>query len=63
MKYLALIFGDENAWQALSEEDRKQVYERYRAFSAEADGKIVAGAQTAPNAPRRQYGCATARRS
>jgi hypothetical protein len=48
MKYLALIFGDENAWEALSDEDRKQVYERYRAFSAEADGKIVAGAQTAP---------------
>jgi hypothetical protein len=48
MKYLALIFGDENAWEALSDEDRKQVYERYRAFSAEAEPKIVAGAETAP---------------
>jgi hypothetical protein len=48
MKYLALIFGDENAWEALSDEDRKHVYERYRAFSAEADAKIVAAAETAP---------------
>lgn len=48
MKYLALIYGDEGAWQALSEEDRKQMYERYRAFSAENDGKIACGAETAP---------------
>jgi hypothetical protein len=48
MKYLALIFGDEEAWEVLPEEDRKQVYERYRAFSAENDGKIVRGAETAP---------------
>jgi hypothetical protein len=48
MKYLALIYGDEGASEALSEEQRNQVYERYRAFATDADGKIVAGAETAP---------------
>jgi hypothetical protein len=48
MKYLALIYDDESAWEALSEDERTQVYERYRAFAAENDGKIVAGAETAP---------------
>jgi hypothetical protein len=48
MKYLALIYGDEGAWERLAEEERRQVYQRYRAFSAEADGKIVGGAETAP---------------
>jgi hypothetical protein len=48
MKYLALIFGDEGAWEALPEEERRQVYERYRAFAAENDGKIVRRAETAP---------------
>jgi hypothetical protein len=48
MKYLALIYGDEGAWEALSEEERTQVYERYRDFSAENDGKIVGGAETGP---------------
>ena len=48
MKYLALIYGNEAAWEALSDEERKAMYERYRAFSAEADGRIVGGAETAP---------------
>jgi hypothetical protein len=48
MKYLALIYGDESAWEALPEEERKQMYERYRGFSAEAGGKIAGGAETAP---------------
>jgi len=48
MKYLALIYGDEAAWEALSDDERKDVYERYRAFSTEAEGRITAGAQTAP---------------
>jgi hypothetical protein len=48
MRYLALIYGDEAAWESLSDEDRAQVYERYRAFSAEAGGRIVGGAETAP---------------
>jgi hypothetical protein len=48
MKYLALIFGNEDAWEALVEEERTQLKDRYRAFSAENGGKIVAGAETAP---------------
>jgi hypothetical protein len=48
MKYLALIYGDEGAWEALPEDERKQMYERYRAFAADADGKIADGAETAP---------------
>jgi hypothetical protein len=47
MKYLALIYGDEAAWEKLTDEERKNVYERYRAFSRSADGKIVGGAETA----------------
>ena len=45
MKYLALIYGEEGAWEALDEDERKRVNERYRAFSSAADGKIVAGAE------------------
>jgi hypothetical protein len=48
MKYLALIFGDEHAWEALPEVERRQIYERYRAFLAENGDKIVGGAETAP---------------
>jgi hypothetical protein len=48
MKYLALIFGDEGAWEALPDEERRRVYERYRAFSAENAEKIVRSAETAP---------------
>ena len=47
MKYLALIYGDEATWEKLSGEERKDVYESYRAFSSSADGKIVGGAETA----------------
>jgi hypothetical protein len=48
MKYLALIYGDEATWEALSDEEHTEVKDRYRAFSAEADGKIVGAAETAP---------------
>lgn len=48
MKYLTLIYGDEGAWEALSEQERTQIYERYRAFSAAHDDKIVGGAEAAP---------------
>jgi len=47
MKYLALIYGDENRWESLSEDERSAAYERYRAFSQEAEGTIVDGAETA----------------
>jgi hypothetical protein len=48
MKYLALIYGDENAWEALSEQEQEVVYAKYRAFSESGNGKIVGGAETAP---------------
>lgn len=48
MKVLALIYGNEGSWERLSEGERKAVYERYRAFGAAADGKVVDGAELAP---------------
>jgi hypothetical protein len=47
MRYLALIYTDEAAWEALSEDERKQIYDRYTAFSREAGDKIVGGAEIA----------------
>jgi hypothetical protein len=48
MRYMALIYGDEDAWDALSEQEREAVYAKYRAFSASREAKIVGGAETAP---------------
>lgn len=48
MKVLALIYGDESRWDGLSERDREEVYNRYRAFAAVAAAKIVGGAELAP---------------
>ena len=48
MKVMALIYGDESRWDALSEADREEVYERYRAFGQSADGKVLDGAELAP---------------
>ena len=47
MKYLALIYGDENRWASLSEDERKAVYDQYNAFSQAAGTKVVDGAETA----------------
>jgi hypothetical protein len=47
MKYLALIYGDENRWASLGEDERKAMYEQYRAFSQAAGDKVVDGAETA----------------
>jgi hypothetical protein len=47
VKYLALIYGDENRWSSLGEDERKAVYEQYRAFSQAAGDKVVDGAETA----------------
>jgi hypothetical protein len=35
MKYMTLIYGDAAAWEALSEEEQRQVGERYMALSRE----------------------------
>ena len=49
MKYLALIYGEEGAWDALSDDERQAVYAEYRAFSEAASDKLVDGAETAPS--------------
>jgi hypothetical protein len=50
MRYLALIHTDERAWEARSEEERAEIYGRYRAFGEEARsaGKFVEGWQLQP---------------
>jgi hypothetical protein len=47
VKFLALIYGSDSDWAALSDEERNAVYERYRAFGEEARsaGKLVDGAE------------------
>ena len=45
-RYLALIYTDEQAWEALPDEDRNAVYARYRAFSERAE--VVGGGELQP---------------
>jgi hypothetical protein len=47
VKYLALIYGDENRWASLSEDKRNAVYDQYRAFSEAGGAKVVDGAEAA----------------
>jgi hypothetical protein len=47
MKVLALIYGDESRWDGLGEQEREEVYDRYRAFAAVAAAKLVDGAELA----------------
>jgi hypothetical protein len=50
MKYLALIYADEAAWDGLGNDERQAMYAQYRAFGEEARGagKLVDGAELAP---------------
>jgi hypothetical protein len=48
MKVVALIYGHEGRWDDFSEEERKAVYDLYRAFGESAGNKIVDGAELAP---------------
>ena len=43
MQYVALIYGDENGWENLSEAERQAIYQRYMEFSE--NEKIVGGAE------------------
>jgi hypothetical protein len=36
MQYMALIYADEEPWEAVSDEERERAYERYRALSEDA---------------------------
>ena len=50
MKYMTLIYGDAEAWNALPEEEQQGVAERYMALSREpvvADGAELEDADTA----------------
>ena len=45
MQYMALIYADEAAWDALSDEERAEIYARYQALAgdARAAGVMQAG--------------------
>ncbi len=50
MKYLALIYAEETRWNALAEDEREAIHERYRTFVDEARraGMLAAGGELAP---------------
>jgi hypothetical protein len=48
MKVLALIYGEEGRWDSLTEEQRNEMYARYRAFGEQAGEKVLDGAELAP---------------
>jgi hypothetical protein len=43
MQYLALIYGDENGWEELGDDERQAIYQRYMEFSE--NKKVVGGAE------------------
>jgi hypothetical protein len=43
MEFLALIHGDEQAWETMGEDERQAVYQRYVDFSQR--GEVVGGAE------------------
>jgi len=49
MKYVALIYSDEERWDALSEDERRDVYARYTAVASEmqAAGVMAGGNELA----------------
>ena len=49
MKYMALIYADEAAWETFSEAEREAAYEQYGAFAEEARaaGVMVGGSELA----------------
>ncbi|HEV7681631.1 MAG TPA: YciI family protein [Pyrinomonadaceae bacterium] len=50
MKYLLLIYDNEQEWGALSEAEQQQIYGEYGKLSEElnANGKFLSGSQLAP---------------
>ena len=50
MQYMALIYGDQEAWTAFSDEERESAYDLYRGFArdAEAAGVMVGGNELGP---------------
>jgi hypothetical protein len=48
VKVLALIYGNEEKWDALTPEEREEVDAKHRAFAAVTAAKLVTGAELAP---------------
>jgi hypothetical protein len=50
MKYMLLIYLEEQQWGRLSEEERQQIYAEYRQFSQdiEGSGNFLSGSELAP---------------
>ena len=48
MEYLALIHGDESTWEAMADDERQGVYQRYMKFAERAE--VVGGAELQPTA-------------
>ncbi len=50
MKYILLIYHEEQGWEAISEAERQQIYLEYRQLIGElqADGKYLAGDELQP---------------
>ena len=50
MKYLLLIYHDEQSWDAISEAERRQIYGEYRQLSADlqSSGRFVNGSELQP---------------
>ena len=51
MKYMLLIYHEEQAWTGLSEQERQKMYADYRQFSQEivASGNYLAGSELHPS--------------
>jgi hypothetical protein len=47
VKFLALIYADEQAWAQASDDERQAVYEGYSALRQAAGDRLVDGAETA----------------
>jgi hypothetical protein len=47
VKVIALIYGDEAAWEALSDEEGEAVYTKHREFQQSAGSKVIGGAELA----------------
>jgi len=50
MKYILLIYHEEQAWDRLTEQERQEIYSEYRRFSEEimASGQYVGGSELHP---------------
>jgi hypothetical protein len=52
MQYVLLIYGAEESWDTLSEDEQKAIYDEYTAFSRDLrdEGKLLGGEELKPTA-------------